>query len=534
MLNGISFFLGLGVVGLTNLTVLCLIAIYRTFIYLNTQRRLRTLDEFTTQKKVLLHVLLVLAVAVDLPMYVSFIVIEDYNYITYSFHKFQPMFLLAAYSIIINDWSSVLYSIQEIRRLPLVFRTGFLVFLNAVFSLFCFFNFVLIIAVRDVDKYAGTVTYRISILLQISVTLALTLFMLHAGLGLSRRLQGVSGMLGEARPRADTRTGQLSSTPSAPGLGFGFKTALNRLIVVMTTCSICIFIQLTLMIINYTAGYADQNTTPGPHLFYWTFYAWLPLWGPILSMLHLSRSRVNKADDYDTASHRAGLGSSPGGKKSRLRGGKSEYSVRDGSARLLDDVERGDASSEEEDVDGQSPVSSSLSQQGRLLGQLSQHSHTSGKSAASGSTTASTRPQSSVYRPPDYPSSLFRRAGDEEFEASSCESDSVYLDERLTSRTTNSLLSTDFLEGSNNSARVLIAQSGHELNYDHHHEGEEVEECGSSEDDHHAHRYDSYFSGMSGDQGVPPRTGAISLRLTGDDFSSLLHPDGDEDSGDKH
>jgi hypothetical protein len=210
-------------------------------------------------------------VLVDLPMYVSFIVVGDYNYITYSFHKFQPMFLLAAYSITINDWSSVLYSIQEIRRLPLVFRTGFLVFINGVFSLFCMFNFVLIIAVRDVDKYAGTLTYKISIILQIAVTLALTLFMLHAGVGLSRRLQGVSGMLDESRPRADTRTGsQAVAVSPSPGLGFGFKTALNRLIVVMSTCSICIFIQLTLMIINYAAGYADQKgKSPGPHLFYW-------------------------------------------------------------------------------------------------------------------------------------------------------------------------------------------------------------------------------------------------------------------------
>lgn len=213
----------------------------------------------------MLHFLLILAVLVDLPMYVSFIVIQDYYYVTYSFHKFQPMFLLAAYSITINDWSSVLYSIQEIRHLPFIFRTGFLVFLNAVFALFCLLNFVMVIAVSDVDKYADSLTYKISIMLQIAVSLALTLFMLHAGLGLSRRLQGVSGMLGEDRPRARPGTQAAAASP-----GFGFKTALNRLIVVMSTCSLCIFIQLTLMIINYTAGYADQKgKSPGPHLFYW-------------------------------------------------------------------------------------------------------------------------------------------------------------------------------------------------------------------------------------------------------------------------
>ena len=85
---------------------------YRSFVYFDSQRRLKTLGQFTTQKKVVLHALLVLAVLVDLPMYVSFVVIQDYNYLTYSFHKFQPMFLLAAYSITINDWSSVLRFFQ--------------------------------------------------------------------------------------------------------------------------------------------------------------------------------------------------------------------------------------------------------------------------------------------------------------------------------------------------------------------------------------------------------------------------------------
>ena len=211
------------------------------------QRKANAFHLFSTQKKVILHVLLVLAVVVDLPMYVSLVVIEDYNYITYSFHKFQSMFLLAAYSITINDWSSVLYSIQEIKRLPLVFRTGFLVFVNTVFSLFCIFDFAVIIAVRDVDRYTGTLTYKISIMLQISVTLALTLFMLYAGLGLSWRLQGVSGMLA-SEGRIDGSP-QLSS--ASPALSLGFKTALNRLIVVMITCSLCIFMQVKMVMLSF-------------------------------------------------------------------------------------------------------------------------------------------------------------------------------------------------------------------------------------------------------------------------------------------
>lgn len=58
---------------------------------------------------------------------------------------------------------------------------------------------------------------------------------------------------------------------------------------------------------NYVLGYQnDPDKSVGPELFYWyynifcdhfplsfrTFYAWVPLWGPTLALLHLSRSRI--------------------------------------------------------------------------------------------------------------------------------------------------------------------------------------------------------------------------------------------------
>jgi hypothetical protein len=238
---------------------------------------------------------------------------------------------------------------------------------------------------------------------------------------------------------------------------------------------------------------------------------------------------------------------SPAGKRSRLRGDKTEYHGRDGSERLLDDVEYGggDISEDESESIG-SPGSSarstaSKSQQSRLVGQLSQHSHISGQSATSSSTTTSSRPaasSASVYRPPDYPSSLFRQVRDdsvgdnEEFvgdfrDDGSFRSDSMYLDDRssqYTGRTTNSMLSADYLDGSNTSARHLLGRRDHE---------HDVEERGSSEDDYH-HRYDSCFSGdMGGDSmGLSGGPAAKALRLTGDDFASLLHPNGSQDSDD--
>eukprot|EP00597_Dinobryon_sp_UTEXLB2267_P001397 CAMPEP_0170064740 /NCGR_PEP_ID=MMETSP0019_2-20121128/5101_1 /TAXON_ID=98059 /ORGANISM="Dinobryon sp., Strain UTEXLB2267" /LENGTH=338 /DNA_ID=CAMNT_0010271459 /DNA_START=736 /DNA_END=1752 /DNA_ORIENTATION=+ len=66
----------------------------------------------------------------------------------------------------------------------------------------------------------------------------------------------------------------------------------------MATCSVCIFIQSVLLTLNYTLGYASSSSaTVGPTMFYWVFYFWVPLWGPILSLLYLSRTHTRKINE---------------------------------------------------------------------------------------------------------------------------------------------------------------------------------------------------------------------------------------------
>jgi hypothetical protein len=252
-----------------------------------------------------------------------------------------------------------------------------------------------------------------------------------------------------------------------------------------------------------------------------TFYAWLPLWGPILAMLHLSRSRVHKADDYDTTSHRHRQhGASPDKKRAGARGRRSPGHGGEVTERLLGGVECGTEEGED-DARDEDVFSEDEGGGGHSLapGQFSQHSHLSGQSAASGSTLGSA-PRSgsasaSVYRPPDYPSSLFRQAaddsggeedeesGDFRDDASSDRSDSMYLDDRSSSqytggRTTNtssSLLSADHLDG-NGPHPALRHLSGVGMGRE---QEQEEEERGSSADDYqHQYQYASCFSGDHG------------------------------------
>ncbi len=45
---------------------------------------------------------------------------------------------------------------------------------------------------------------------------------------------------------------------------------------------------MIILFLNYALGYQnDADKTVGPWLFYWTFYAWVPLWGPTLALMHL-------------------------------------------------------------------------------------------------------------------------------------------------------------------------------------------------------------------------------------------------------
>lgn len=187
------------------------------------------------QKKVIFHFLLVLAVVVDIPMYISFLVIDDYSLPTYSFHKLESVFLLAAYSMTIHDWSTVLYDINEMNNLPLFFTKIGLILINSIFAAISIMNFTYCWVVADLDAFTDSPIYVVAIFMQIFTAFFLTSMMLRAGLSLSVRIQGVSGVFTLAQRRSELNMQAYN----------GFQRALNRLIIVMSTCVLCIAIQVS-------------------------------------------------------------------------------------------------------------------------------------------------------------------------------------------------------------------------------------------------------------------------------------------------
>jgi hypothetical protein len=84
--------------------------------------------------------LLLLASAVDMPMYVTFIMKGQYTLTSYSFHKFESASLFAAFSITLSDWAGVLYEIQEYQLFPFLLRWFTLVGINVVYRYILYYT----------------------------------------------------------------------------------------------------------------------------------------------------------------------------------------------------------------------------------------------------------------------------------------------------------------------------------------------------------------------------------------------------------
>eukprot|EP01035_Chromulina_nebulosa_P036656 gene36656-49401_t len=132
----------IGVIGLSHLTVLTTITLWRTVRFFSYCEK-NLLSSYNFKKKMLFHILLLLASLFDIPI----------------FHRFESALLFAAFSITIADWGALLFDIQE-------------------------FN------LSDFDTYLNSPANITGIFIQVFVTLLLTCFMLHAGLKLSWRLKG--------------------------------------------------------------------------------------------------------------------------------------------------------------------------------------------------------------------------------------------------------------------------------------------------------------------------------------------------------
>ena len=262
----------IGVIGLSHLTVLTTITLWRTVRFFSYCEK-NLLSSYNFKKKMLFHILLLLASLFDIPMYISFIVYGEYTLILYSFHRFESALLFAAFSITIADWGALLFDIQEFKSLYLfLIRKASLVFLNTVYFFISIINFVFCYSLSDFNTYLNSPANITGIFIQVFVTLLLTCFMLHAGLKLSWRLKGAAGIdqrnnnnnNNSNRSRTQQlipswlKRSQASLLPVQNENGKGpvrsftntttnaaeFLDAIRTLNIVMATCTACIFIQV--------------------------------------------------------------------------------------------------------------------------------------------------------------------------------------------------------------------------------------------------------------------------------------------------
>lgn len=189
---------------------------------------------------------MLLAAVVDLPMYAEFISNQDYSLTTYSFHKVSSALLFGAFSITISDWAGVLYDINEYELQPFLLRKATLIGINVLYALVGLTNFIFCYTLSDFDSYTNSSLYIMGIVFQIAVSLILTLFMLSAGLKLAWRIHGVSGARNDLNSpasgysmRSITNDKQLQQ----------FTSALWNLNVVMSTCAVCIILQVRTYVI---------------------------------------------------------------------------------------------------------------------------------------------------------------------------------------------------------------------------------------------------------------------------------------------
>lgn len=264
----------IGIIGLINLPVLIVIIIWRSIRFWN----INSPTDSDYYKKMCFHIFLLLSPLSDIPMYSGFVVYNSYVIIFYAFHKFSLTFLFAAYSITIYDWSNLLRDIEKDSIHPFMisrklsstyFFTHYsLIGINVIFFSITIVNFIYILAIHNLDEYLSSLVYKVGIFVQIAASFLLTCYMLYAGVKLYTRILGVTGAIDANRFAGPNISRALSA--SHPGVSHEFRSALRSLNLVMATCSLCVFIQMLLLALNYILGYSNKtNVYVGPFFFYW-------------------------------------------------------------------------------------------------------------------------------------------------------------------------------------------------------------------------------------------------------------------------
>lgn len=194
-----------------------------------------------------MHVCLFLAPLFDVPLYIGFVLTNEYLTPLYAFHKLSAPTLFVALSITISDWSKVLHEIEKDTRYSLMsryFRNIYfindttLLLVNFLSLGLAFVNFIYIFYLNDLGVYLGSYLYIIALFSQVAVSFLLTCCMLYAGMKLYFRIRGVAGQV-------DTGGySQLGPAARVQNVSVEFKSALRSLNFVMATCSLFIFIQV--------------------------------------------------------------------------------------------------------------------------------------------------------------------------------------------------------------------------------------------------------------------------------------------------
>jgi hypothetical protein len=216
-----------GIVGVVDFSVLALLVLWRWTSYTWDSVVIRRASQ--QFRKHFLYFLLLFASVCDIPLFVSFFRKGDYSVASYSFHKFEAAAIFGAYSLVISDWSRVLFKIREGSYMPFVFRRITLGCINAVLTTISIVNFGYCYSTANLESYASSNIYIVGLFIQIIAPFLLTFMMLHAGLKLYLRVYGAS-----KKPNNTTSNNESKE----------FQTALLRLIVIMLSIGAVIFVQV--------------------------------------------------------------------------------------------------------------------------------------------------------------------------------------------------------------------------------------------------------------------------------------------------
>lgn len=286
----------IGVIGMINLSLLFVITVARFHTYLQSiAYNIKRIH----YKKIMFFIFLILTTLTDFPMYISFIVTDDYNVTAYAFHKYENFFLFGAYSITLWDWIFVLKAIRDDDSLiPHLLRRNLLLGANAVLFFISTINFIYCVAMGNMDSFIQTKIYVAGIYIQLLTSFIVTVIMLNAGLKLRDRILGATGSTGIISftpTKGNRKSYNINQQQSSE-----FSSALRRLIFVMIAVGLSILLQIILLLLNLVGGYSNKASAYPcniPPIIYWACYAWVPLWLPILALLYLARSHSLKESD---------------------------------------------------------------------------------------------------------------------------------------------------------------------------------------------------------------------------------------------